>query len=142
MVEKVHGDAFPAQALTGSMNYFTVRTTLDIRPVSGGNTPPTVEQKEAQNRLNKLVEIISTRAQPIILGDIVVTTEASPVNDLPVTASESGSIPVFNLKFAIEHNVAWAPEALADSLNGIAGFVHTAPTTGNNVSVAIHTQLV
>jgi hypothetical protein len=136
MVEKVHGTVYPKQALTGGLNYFTVRTTLDIRP-SASRDP----QDPAQKRLNKLVEIISMRAQPIINGDVRVSSEAAPVADLPVTGSMSGSVTVYTFNFAIEHNLAWDANALVESLNGIEGFVNTTPTTANNVSITMHAQL-
>lgn len=127
MVEKVNGAAFPAEHVSGDFDWFTIRTTKDI-------TATGVLADESQRRLNKLMEVIALRAQAVICGKITTTTESAPVADLPVSGS-SGSVTVYTIKFAIEHAMAWDPELLAESLNGIEGFVYAVPTTGNNVSV-------
>lgn len=134
MVEKINGNVASGESLTGNMNWFTIRTTLDI--TATGNIADA-----AQKRLNKLVEIISLRAQPVIKGRIIVTSETAPVSDLPVTASASGAVSVYTFKFAIEHDKAWDAEELAESLNGVEGFVYTTPTAGNNVSVVMNDLL-
>lgn len=136
MVERVNGTVKPNQSLTGGLNFFTVRTTLDIRYSATGDL-----SNEAQKRLNKLVEVISTRAQPVIIGDVAVSTETAPIADLPVTASSTGDVTVYALNFSIEHNLAWEAEALAEVLNGVAGFVYDVPTDQNNVAVVMRTQL-
>lgn len=136
MVERVNGTVKPNQSLTGGLNFFTVRTTLDIRYSATGDL-----SNEAQKRLNKLVEVISTRAQPVIIGDVAVSTETAPIADLPVTASSTGDVTVYALNFSIEHNLAWEAEALAEVLNGVAGFVYNVPTDQNNVAVVMRTQL-
>lgn len=132
MVEKVNGMVSSDQALTGGLNYYTVRTTLDIRPTG-------VLSDASQKRLDKLVETISLRAQPVILSAVATTTETSPA-DIP---SASGSVSVYTLKFAIEHNRAWemggSPNpSLAETLDGVEGFVYDeAVTNSNNVAVAL-----
>lgn len=140
MVTKVNGMAKPGQGLTGGLNFYTVRTLLDIRPT--GNMAD-----EAQVRLDKLVQTISMRAAPVILGDVVVTSEAkADIVDLPAAAAAPGTdVDVYTLKFAIEHDLAWElinnDPSLAESLNGVAGFVFTFPTDDNNVSVAMNPVL-
>lgn len=131
MVEKVNGYAFRGEHLTGDMDFFVVRTTLDI--TNTGNLADA-----SQKRFEKLVETISTRAQPVIMGSVYETDEVAPVADLPVTGASSGAtVTVYNFKFAIEHAEAWDNVGvdLADSLDGIEGFVSTIPTDDNNVSV-------
>lgn len=134
---KIHGTSNPGQFLTGNLNFYTIRTTLDIRP-SADKDP----HDPAQSRLDKLVAVISTRAQPIILGGVQVTTEPkSSVTDLPAASAVQGSdVTVYTIRFAIEHNQAWEVNGnnpnLAETLNGVEGFVHAYPTTDNNVAVA------
>lgn len=142
MTQKINGVAFPGQHLTGGLNYYTIRTTLDIRPSASHDIADA-----AQARLNKLVETISLRAQPVIMGTVKESVEQkSAITDLPVVAGMSGTtVTVYTFKFAIEHNLAWEVDGnnptLAESLDGVAGFVYTVPTTGNNVSVTFSADL-
>jgi len=132
MVTKVNGMSAAGQFLTGGLNYYKVRTTLDIRATG-------VISDASQKRLDKLVQTISTRAQPVIMSAVTMTTESNP-SDLPAA---SGSVTVYTLSFAIEHNMAWevagSPNpTLAESLDGIEGFVYDiAVTNANNVSAAL-----
>ncbi len=128
MVERIHGKVNAGQSLTGGLDFFRIRTTLDIRAGAYGDA--------SQKRLDKLVQVISTRAQPVILRDVVVSTETDPA-DLPAA---SGSVSVYTLEFAIEHRGAWTittnDPTLAETLDGIEGFVYDfANTTDNNVAV-------
>lgn len=160
MSNRLHGSVTPAEALGKNFDFFTVQTTLDITP-TGVTAPKELTNPKgvypftaynqtfanalaydaahaSQKRLDKLFQVVGTRAQPVILGDVVESTEAAPVTGLPVTNSlPSGSnVTVYTVKFVIEHAGAWdTPVTLADSLNGVEGFVYTIPTTGNNVSV-------
>lgn len=142
MVDKINGVVSPDQFLTGDLNFYTVRTTLDIRPSATKDI-----KDEAQHRLDKLVETISTRAQPIIMGAVKMTMEAkSSIADLPSAAAVSGTeVAVYTVRFAVEHNLTWEVTGnnptLAETLNGVAGFVFDYPTTENNVSVTLATLL-
>lgn len=131
MVEKVNGASLPSENVTGNMDFFLVRTTLDM-------TPTGVVADASQIRFDALIEAISTRAQPVIIGNVFTTTETAPVTDLPATDAASGNaVTIYNVKVAIEHSEAWDETGvdLADTLDGINGFVSTLPTDGNNVSV-------
>ncbi|MFA5489108.1 MAG: hypothetical protein WC284_07790 [Candidimonas sp.] len=134
MVDKVHGTVFPAEHLTGNMDFFTVRTTLDIRHDTT-NYDPT---DPAQKRMDALVRIISTRAQPVIHGDVVVEADQTPpVPDLPAGgASGDPDVDVYVWRFAVEHTEVWDPEDLAVELDGVEGFVFSlGDTSSNNVIV-------
>lgn len=132
MVEKVNGAAVPGEFLGKNLDFFVVRTTLDITPTGS-------LADASQMRFEKLIQTIATRAQPIVMGGVVVVDEVAPVADLPSTGALASGDPVqvFTLKFAIEHTEAWDNTGidLADSLDGVEGFVSTIPTDGNNVSV-------
>lgn len=139
MVEKVNGYASSGDFIRRNMDFYTVRTTLDITPT--GNLSDT-----SQKRFDFLVQTISLRAQPVILGNVFTTTEVTPVADLPVTGVSypSGStVTVYNVRFAIEHEAAWedVPVTLEESLDGLYGFVNTVPATDNNVSVTRWTSM-
>ncbi|MNK29864.1 hypothetical protein D3C87_482670 [compost metagenome] len=133
MTEKVNGTSFAGQFLTGGLNFYKVRTTLDIRATG-------VVGDASQKRLDKLVETISTRAQPVIMSAVTTTTETAPA-DLP--GAGAGAVTVYTLSFAIEHNMAWEVAGsknpdLAESLDGVEGFVYDIATTNdNNVSAAL-----
>lgn len=107
------------------LDFYTIRTLLDITPGTAG--------AESQGRLNKLIEVISTRSQPIIVSVDLAADETDP-EDLPAGA---GTVSVFTLKFALEHVGAWedTTPSLKDTLIGIAGF------TADNVSVNRHASL-
>lgn len=131
MTQKVNGISKAGQHLTGGLNFYKVRTTLDIR--SGAISDA------SQKRLDKLVEAISLRAQPVIMSAVAVSTESNP-SDIP---SASGSVTVYTLSFAIEHNMAWEVQGssnptLAETLDGVEGFVYDiAVSNSNNVHVAL-----
>jgi len=169
MVQKVHGYSFPGEFLTGNMDFLTLRTTLDITPNGivvqaddpnyiddpvlpytdvNGNVYNTVAAynaaRQVQIRFNKLIEIISTKAQPVIVGGVPdPEVELAPVPDLPVTGSFASGTPVnvYTFKFAIEHTEAWDPNDLEDALDGIAGFVKSTLPNTTNVSVVLNATL-
>lgn len=112
------------ESLGRQLDFYTIRTLLDITPGDFGSA--------SQDRLNRIIEVIGTRAQPIIVSVETASTETSP-SDLPAA---TGSVSVFTLKFALEHVGAWegTTPTLAQSLNGIAGFVSVG-TDPHNVVV-------
>ena len=127
MVQKINGTTLAGQFLTGGLNFYKVRTTLNILPTGDLSD-------ESQARLDKLVEAISLRAQPVILSGVTSASETNP-SDLA-----SGGM-VYTLSFAIEHNMAWevqgsANPTLAETLDGVAGFEYDGISAGN-VSVAL-----
>lgn len=134
-VEKIHGVTDAGEFLTGDMDFFTVRSLIDITTDPDGD-PADV----SQIALDKLVETISTRAQPIILGSV---TEEAGVSDYTDFVGFSGGT-VYVLKFATEHTDAWGPldntqvTELMDALDGVAGFVSD---TTNNVVVNLADNL-
>lgn len=120
-----------SEAFGRKLDFYTIRTTLDITPGAYGTT--------SQNRLNALIEVIGLRAQPIIVSVEPVTSETAPV-DLPVAGS--GSVSVYVMKFALEHFGAWsgATPSLAESLNGVLDFVFANGST-DNVAVVRYNAL-
>lgn len=100
MTTKVHG-LFPivgTEALTKNMQFYSVSVTEDIRPAEGATQ---------QERLRKLIEVISMNGQPVIMGEI------------------TGTGP-YVLKFAVEHENSWATaQALDDAITAHAGLTVT-----------------
>lgn len=79
------------------------------------------------------------------LGSVTVTNAGAGYTSAPLVtltgATMSGNLPVYTIKFAVEHDAAWSAAALADALNGVNGFIYTSPTTYNNVSVTLNQTL-
>lgn len=72
------------QTLSTNMEFFTVSTKVDIRTAaqSGGSA-------QSQQNLNKLLEIVSLRGQPIIMG--AVTVNGSSVYSIPLVTEHAGA---------------------------------------------------
>jgi hypothetical protein len=93
-VEKVHGFVITGiESLSSNFEYITIAMTTDITPYDPTATPPT-GTPDSQACLDKLIQIISERGQPVIMGDVV--------------ANE--------LKVVIEHPHAW------QCVEGVAGW--------------------
>lgn len=92
MVQKVHGAVAAGEMLGRNLDFYTLETDQDILAVAG----------DSQKRLDKLVEVISLRGQPIIMG------------------APSGSGP-YTFKFAIEHAGAWTAATLKTAIVDHAG---------------------
>lgn len=154
MTDKIHGFVGrawngkvdnSAMALTGSLDIFTLRTTVDITPTgtatyeNGGEATNFVDARvhDSQWALDKIIQVISTRGQPVVLTNVTKSTESSPA-DLPAAGA---SATVYSFTFMIEHAGSWYDNngnlMLPTALNGVAGLVFTTPTTGNNVSVSL-----
>jgi hypothetical protein len=96
MVQKVHGFAkTPEQSLTGGLKMYTVT-------VSNGQMTTTTGTEETHSAdLDKVIEIISVRAQPVVIGTVGATTlnfavEHNEIFGTPLTA------------FNTEATAAWA----------------------------------
>ena len=125
MVDKVHGTSFPGEHLTGNMDFFTVYTTVNITPSASADPAAA-----SQVALDKLVETISMRAQPVIMGGVVTNVGTDPGS---VPAYVSGN--TYTFRFAVEHTKAVSTTELGSMLNGIAGFVNVGDATDNVVVV-------
>jgi hypothetical protein len=116
MVDKVNGHVLAGESLTGNIDFFTLTTSVNILASDNGGNPA------SQARLDKLVEVISLRGQPIIMGT-------------PFTASSN-----YVFKFAIEHTGAW--EGVTPSLvNAIELHAGHLGFTASNTSVGVSARL-
>ena len=155
MTDKFHGFAAPGQHVTGSLDFYKVVTTLDITPLESTEAGTYIPEfkpgtfatnyqdtrvVDSQLRLDKLVEVISSRAQPVIMYNIKKETADDTVATDSGLAAASKGAQIFTMIFAIEHGEAWEIHngnfpTLNDSLNGILDFVHTTPDSNNNIAV-------
>ena len=149
--QKINGPALPGQHITGSLNYYTFRTLLNITPDgmvadvvagTGAAGVPSYVTDPTQSLFDAVVRAISLRAQPVIVGAVFTTTETNPA-DLPA-ANGQGASTVYNMHVMIDHDQAWVITSgnnpdLPTTLNGTFGFVYTSPTTNNNVSFTLNT---
>ena len=145
MTRKVHGFADVDESLGKNYDFFIFRTVIDVRPTGvvvplndpnyidnvtlpvtiKGNTYTTAAAYNAalnsQRLFNLLIETISLRGQPVIVGEVFEVQQFSPDPQLPITGSASFTTPyfVYNLRFVLEHNQSWDPEELMDALDGI-----------------------
>jgi len=82
------------ESTTSNMDFITISTQVSILPYASaialGQT--TTQATASQTNLNKLIEIVSLRGQPVIMGN--------------VTTANSGA--TFNLFLATEHNGGWS----------------------------------
>jgi hypothetical protein len=115
MTQKVHGFAkAPDQFLSGGLPMFTVTVAnVDLTATTGTEEAHSVA-------LDKLIELISVRAQPVVIGKVSAT----------------------GFRFAVEHNDIFGTDAAGDNetLSGFAAKVQAglrAALNDNTVTVAI-----
>ncbi len=90
-VTKANGQAGNDEAVTLQMDFWNVTTTVNVL-VNGDAAGGT---SASQAALNKLIEIVSERGQPVILNN-------------PTVASGT-----YTVKFAIEHRYSWGTDGTA-----------------------------
>jgi len=130
---KVHGTSFQRESFSGDIDFYTIRTLIDITP-DVNNDPTTTPQKA----FDKLIEVVNLRVQPVILGNVPAPVlETSP----PDLLGGTGSVNVYTVKFAVEHVNAWTALDLGLALDGLEGFVHTSSHTADTVAIVIDTLL-
>jgi hypothetical protein len=110
-----HGFSAPGHHIGAGLNYYTVYTTIDITPTGVGQliiprgNPPGVYTDTVSNSqlmLDKLVETISLRAQPVVMSQVSsMAYSAYNATPTPTFAPTSGT--VWSMSFTIEHNGAW-----------------------------------
>ena len=99
------GTSRPAEVLTGSTDFYTVYTLIDITDT--GVVSPKGNSKgffQAQN-LNTFIQSISLRSQPVLSS--VVKLDAKDVSDYEFGSSFTGLHDIWVLKFASETADAW-----------------------------------
>ena len=102
------GTSRPAEVLTGSTDFYTVYTLIDI--TDSGVLSPKANAKgffQAQN-LNTFIQSISLRSQPVLSS--VEKLDAEDVADHQFGSNFTGLHDVWVLKFASETSDAWNKE--------------------------------
>lgn len=134
-----------AMALTGSLDIFNLYTTVDITPTGKSSynaaTQATnyVETRvhDSQWLLDKIIEVISTRGQPVVLTNVSSSTVAADA------ASTAGGLSgtVYQFTFMIEHAASWFDNngklMLPEALNGVGSLVYVDGGASNNVAVSL-----
>jgi hypothetical protein len=82
MPTKVNGKAMAGEFLGGNLDFYTVVCVTDITPAAV---------------FDKVIEVISTNGQPVLLGAV------------------TGSVGSQTFRFAIEHEAAWAAPGFASA---------------------------
>lgn len=91
-VSKIYGHVSGGyESLTSNFEFITITTAIDIRPLAHSGSA------KSQACLDKLIEVVSLRGQPVIMGLV------------------GGSSTPFSLLLALEHPTAWASTATASS---------------------------
>jgi hypothetical protein len=106
VTSKPHGfTATGYESLTSNFEFITISTPVDIRTATqpGGSAA-------SQAALDKLIQIVSERGQPVIMGNV------------------AGSAAPFTLLLTIEHPYAW--QCTANNVGGATGSVPTATALG------------
>jgi len=99
------GISRPAEVLTGSTDFYTVYTLIDI--TDSGIVSPKVDAKgffQAQN-LNTFIQSVSLRSQPVLSSVTVLT--AKDLSDYEFGSNFTGIHNIWVLKFASETRDAW-----------------------------------
>lgn len=109
MVDKVNGKAIPDQHLTGSLQYVAIVVTQDITPGAFGST--------GQVNLDKLVECVSQRSQPMILG------------------APTGSVGSQTLNVAFGHEDVWGKYAVGADMTELEAALVAAGFAGADAKV-------
>lgn len=128
MTDRVNGGIGSKETLTGNMDFFTVHTVAALEEGAWGTTA------SATRNLIKLIEAVSTGAQPVLVSVSNAVVDLSNAGNRTEfgfgTGFDQAGTAVSTLKFAIEHTgalgtVANADDAdvvgsLANRLNGLA----------------------
>lgn len=134
-----------AMDVTGSLDIFNLYTTVDITPTgkavydAGTQATNYVDTREHDSQwlFDKVIEVISTRGQPVVLTNVTSSTVAA---DAAATAGGlSGT--VYQFTFMIEHADSWFDNngklMLPEALNGVGGLVYVDGGSSNNVAVSL-----
>jgi hypothetical protein len=125
MVDKVNGKAMPDQHLTGSLQYVSISLTTASPMVliaSPANNAEKLANIVAQKNLDALVQCVSQRSQPVILG--------APVGAAPSINVAFGHVDVWptvtagnvtSLKANIDALQCWVVDSTATVEEQIAG---------------------
>src|SRR6056300_1270386 len=107
MPTQIHGTGRPGEHLTGAIEYFTAYTLVDVTDsgITDPNNPDTAGYNQAQN-LNVLLQVISLRAQPIVVS--VSKRTAQDMADYSFGSGFTGPQSIWILKFATEYKGAWS----------------------------------
>jgi len=138
--------------------YFLIETLIPIltfgRSLDDYNGDPISQVRDSviigddttQSSLNMLIQTISLRGQPIMLGQVIGyrdTLENLTINGLYGNNDDGdGSDTVYKIRFAIEHAKVWNLSLLLDALNSSNIFTsNTNDSSYDDIIVTISTSI-
>ena len=125
----------PVESISGDLQFFTIKTLVDItntgdfNPYNAQSVLKVGGEKKSYNQaqnLNTLLQTISLRTQPIIVGDVRVDTDQLNIGDFSTFADDG--ISIWTLKFATEHPQAITLDLLKEELDGVPIITGTSGT--------------
>ena len=163
MTNKVHGFAnLHSQNLTGGIDVWKFVTTVDITPTGARvYTPATLANNyhdqidltdastKSQYLLDKVIETISLRGQPVLLSSVTSTAitaaNASQFQDAsgnPIFPTAVAGATVYSFVFMIEHDGSWDVSGannptLSEAVGAVDGFEYGTANPGNFVVQAV-----
>jgi len=139
---KTSGSIVSGNSLTLTMDFFSI---YSIAAIAVGNV--NVAVPTAADNIARIVEVIESRAQPVIQSIKSITADATAqasgdfdfgATAIPAAAATS----VYEYAFAIEHKGAWSAASLATALEGlvlpfVTPFASVVIATGVNKNTSI-----
>ena len=116
----------PVESISGDLQFFTIKTLVDItntgdfNPYTSKGVIRVGSEKKSYNQaqnLNTLLQTISLRTQPVIVGDVRVDVDQMNIGDFGTFADDG--ISIWTLKFATEHPQAITIDLLRTDLDGV-----------------------
>ena len=116
----------PVESISGDLQFFTVKTLIDLtntgdfNPYNSHSVLKVGGEKKSYNQaqnLNTLLQTISLRTQPVIVGDVRVDVDQMNIGDFGTFADDG--ISIWTLKFATEHPQAITLDLLKEELDGV-----------------------
>ena len=119
------------QNIGSHQEYITITTNLDIRSLAdaGGSAL-------SQQNLNKLIQIVSERGQPVIMGDVSVATGPPSVDTLYMVNEHFNAWGAVDLAVPQALGTALAAKIASDGINyGFAGATFAGTSTATTLTV-------
>ena len=116
----------PVESISGDLQFFTIKTLVDLtntgdfNPYNSHSVLKVGGEKKSYNQaqnLNTVIQTISLRTQPIVIGDVRVDTDQLNIGDFGTFADDG--ISIWTLKFATEHAQAITLDLLKAELDGV-----------------------
>lgn len=119
------------QTMGSRQEYITIATNVDIRSLADANGTA-----GSQANLNKLIQIVSTRGQPVIIGDVSVAAGPPAVYTIYMVNEHFNAWGAVDLAVPQALGTALAARIAADGINyGFSGATFAGTSTGTALTV-------